>query len=138
VLTETISMDMLLPKVKSDMLLQAFPQHRGVDYAPSSGFVDNRISIIWFKEGSGELPEHFSQSLFRVVLKRTYKSQGQLLKLEKKVRYERKAVLRVGLGIGLALGSLSVCLSDLIYLTVITRQGKTKTRRQGKADQTRP
>ncbi len=132
---------MLLPKVKSNVL-QAFPKHRGVDYAPSPGFVDNRISIIWFKEGSGELPEHFSQSLFRVVPKRTYKSQGQLLKLEKKVRYEREGVLSVGLGLGLALGSLSVLSlsASLSYLTVIIRQGKAKqdkTTRQGRPDQTK-
>jgi hypothetical protein len=54
-------------------------------HAAFLGFVDNRITIQWFAEGSGNLPENFSQSLFRVVPKRSYKAQSQTKKLEKKV-----------------------------------------------------
>ena len=66
---------------------------------PFAGFVDNRISVIWFPEGSGTLPEHFSQSLFRVVPKRSYKAQSQIRKLEKRVR-SRVILLSTELGFG--------------------------------------
>jgi len=53
-------------------------------YISSEGFVDNRITVLWFREGSGDLPEKFSQCLFRVLPKRNYKAQSQIRKLEKK------------------------------------------------------
>jgi hypothetical protein len=54
-------------------------------YICSEGFVDNRITVQWFGEGSGNLPEDMQQCLFKVVPKRSYKAQNEVRDMEKKV-----------------------------------------------------
>jgi len=66
-------------------------------YISSEGFVDNRITMQWYIEDSGQLPENFAQCLFRVVPKRAYKAQIQVRKEEKKMQLLRRESMELDL-----------------------------------------
>ncbi len=73
------------PLLMGDIIYISMNRNDFDGYICSEGFVDNRITVQWFEEGSGHLPLNFSECLFRVVPKRSYKAQSQVRKLEKRV-----------------------------------------------------
>jgi hypothetical protein len=73
------------PLLMGDIIYISVNRNDFDGYICSEGFVDNRITVQWFEEGSGHLPLNFSECLFRVVPKRSYKAQSQVRKLEKRV-----------------------------------------------------